>query len=109
MNAMNRNPEIPNKLPDLSIEMRRFLAGVRDDEIPRLRMIVEAREEESDRLKFLMTEFTIADLQTMSDSLENLRTIKRFGRFGAWFAGFVAAGAAAAAIIKGWLLAGVAK
>ncbi|QYA03895.1 hypothetical protein [Rhizobium sp. B21/90] len=103
---MNRDPAIPTKLPDLSVEMRKFLAGVRDDEIPNLRIVVELREDEIKRFVFLTTQFTIEDLQTMSDSLENLRTIKRFGKFGAWFAGFVAAGAAAAAIVKGWLWTG---
>jgi len=109
MTPMNRDPAIPTKLPDLSVEMRKFLAGVRDDEIGNLRLLVEMRDDELKRFTFLTTKFTIEDLQTMSDSMENLRTIKRFGKFGLWFAGFIAAGAAAAAVVKTWLWAGVSK
>lgn len=99
---MNRDPAIPQKLPDLSVEMRKFLAGVRDDEIPNLRLLVEMREDEREALTFVTTRFTIPDLKTLYDGLEGLRTIKRFGVFGVWVAAAIAAGAVAAGVIKGW-------
>lgn len=109
MNAMERNPEIPQRLPDLSEEMRKFLAGVRDDEIENLRVIAEMREDERRRMVFMTTEFTLDEMKVLKDNLENLRSIRRFGRFGLWMFGFISAGAGAAAAVKIFFVTGAPK
>lgn len=94
---------------DLSDPMRRFLAGVRDDEIPNLKVIAELDEEQRAKLLTLMHRFSRDDLNVLVDSLENLRVMKRFGRFGMWFFGAIIAGAGAAAAIKGLFSLGSTK
>lgn len=83
MDPVARAPEQLRELPE---HVRLFFAGIRPDELARLKFIVE--------------EFQVEDLQTLSESFENLRSMKRFGRFGMWFFGFIAAGAAAAAAVQ---------
>lgn len=78
--------EAPTYLRELPEETRAFLAGMRPDEL--------------DRLKFVIEEFNKDDLKVIRDSLENLRTMKRFGIFGAWTAGFIVATATAFGLIK---------
>ena len=96
-------------MPDLSEAMRRFLGSVREDEIENLRMLATLRKDEREALTFVLTNFTMEDLEVISGSLENLRALKRFGRFGLWLAGFIIAGASAAAIIKVFFVPGVPK
>ncbi len=107
--AMEQNPALPKRLPDLSPRMRLFLAGVRDSEIANLEQIANLDQEEREKFDYLIKRFTKADFETMSDSLENLRTMKRFGRFGMWFFGFIVAGAGAAAAVKVFFTAGAPK
>lgn len=106
---MEQNPQLPQRLPDLSDKMRLFLAGVRDSEIPNLELLANLDEKERDKLDFLIKRFTKSDLEVITDSLENLRTMKRFGRFGMWFFGFIVAGAGAAAAVKVFFTSGVSK
>lgn len=106
---MEHNPTLPTRLPDLSESMRKFLAGVRDNEIPNLEMVANLDHEERSNLEFLLKRFTKADLETITDSLESLRTMKRFGRFGLWFFGFIVAGAGAAAAMKVFFTTGAPK
>lgn len=106
---MEQNPQLPQRLPDLSDKMRLFLAGVRDSEITSLELIANLDQSERDKLDFLVKRFTKADLEVIIDSLENLRTMRRFGRFGMWFFGFIVAGAGAAAAVKVFFTSGAAK
>ncbi len=106
---MDENPPLPHRLPDLSEPMRRFLAGVRDSEIPNLEAVANLDAEERERLDFVLKRFTKDDLLVINESLESLRTIKRFGRFGMWLAGFIVAGAGAAAAMKVFFSTGTGK
>lgn len=103
---MDTPAALPNKLPDLSDDMRRFLGGVRDDEIPNLKLVAELRSEEREALTFVVTKFSKDDLETIIESMENLRAIKRFGRFGMWIAGAIVAGASVAAAFKVFFVGG---
>lgn len=71
------------------METRQFLAGMRPDELARLRYLVE--------------EFSTADLEILFESLENLRVLKRFGQIGLYIAGAVVAIAGAVAALKAFL------
>lgn len=106
---MDSNAPLPHKLPDLSEEMRRFLAGVREDEIQNLKVLVELDSDERAALAFLVRRFSLDDLTVLIDSLENLRVMKRFGRFGMWFFAAIIAGAGAAAGIKALFSLGATK
>ena len=75
----------PRRLEELPEEIRKFLAGMRDDELVALRFFVE--------------NFTMDDLQVMSEGLENLRAGKRFTRYALYlFGGLVTIGGGLAAL-----------
>lgn len=97
---MQEPERAPAKMIELPEKVRKFLAGLRDDELENLRRVATLRPEERDRLMYVADNFTQGDLEVISDNLENLRSMKRFGRFGLWLAGFIIAGASAAGVIK---------
>lgn len=75
----------PRRLEELPEEIRKFLAGMRDDELGALRYFVE--------------NFTKEDLQVMAGGLENLRAGKRFTRYALFlFGGLVTIGGGIAAL-----------
>lgn len=83
---MDERAKPAQRMPDVPEDMRALLAGIRPDEVKKLRFLIE--------------QYDIEDLMTVRDSLETLRSVRRFGRFGMWMFGFVAAGASAAAATK---------
>lgn len=104
--VMDPNAPVPSALVELSPEVRRFLMGVRDSEIPNLELLANLDRDEREKLDFVIKRFTIQDLEVINESLENLRTMKRFGRFGMWVMGAVIAGAGAAAAFKALFVVG---
>ncbi|MDE1158463.1 MAG: hypothetical protein PW791_09320 [Neorhizobium sp.] len=103
MNAMIPNPDIPQRMPDLPEETRRFLASVRPEELPNLELWVTMREDERKAMEYIVKNFSKEDFEIINESLENLRTMKRAGKFAFWLFGFIGAGAAAAVYVKGWI------
>lgn len=97
---MDPHPQLPLRLPDLSPEMRLFLAAVREDEIDNLKMVASLDEDERQALQFIIKNFKTADLAVINDSLESLRTMKCFGRFGMWLMGMIIAFTSVVGAIK---------
>ncbi|WP_431322217.1 hypothetical protein [Rhizobium sp. YTU87027] len=104
--VMDPNPQLSQRLPDLSTEMRLFLAAVRDDEIDNLKLVASLDEEERQALQFMLKNFKKDDLAVINDSLENLRTMKRFGRFGMYLMGLIIAFTSAVGAVKIFFMSG---
>lgn len=79
----------PQRLTELPEATRKFLAGMRPEELARLRYLVE--------------EFDTEDLQVINENLENMRVMKRIGRWGLGLAGAVAVIAGAITAVKYFL------
>jgi hypothetical protein len=84
MQPMNRDAMIPQKLPDLSEETRRFLAGIRPEELVNLEMWVTMREEEREAMQYMVKKFSKEDFKTLNENVENFRAMKRVGVFSFW-------------------------
>lgn len=67
---MDPNPQLPQRLPDLSSEMRLFLAAVREDEIDNLKLVASLDEDGRQALQFMLKNFKKDDLAVINDSLD---------------------------------------
>ncbi len=67
---MDPNPQLPQRLPDLSSEMRLFLAAVREDEIDNLKLVASLDEDERQALQFMLKNFKKNDLAVINVSLD---------------------------------------
>src|SRR6185436_17968217 len=65
---MDPNPQLPQRLPDLSSEMRLFLAAVREDEIDNLKLVASLDEDGRQALQFMLKNFKKDDLAVINDS-----------------------------------------
>jgi hypothetical protein len=92
------------RIEPLSRQARAFLNSLRPEQQHNLALLANLREEEYKAMDYLVRNFSVDDLKTLNESMENLRTMRRAGGFAFWLVGLLGTGAAAAAYVKGWML-----